>query len=124
MSFVRGDDEIAVVLSNFLQSNTTLSDLRWSLDVPIGLLAASTLARAVTKNSTLKYLGLRSNSIEDQGAIAFADALLENSTLTQLHLFCNGISDLGTEVTCKALHSNHVMTHFNLRGGQKLWREH
>ncbi|XP_067016979.1 protein NLRC3-like [Acropora muricata] len=109
-------DEIAMVLSDFLESNTNLTHLYLSLNVPIGLLGASALARALTKNSTLKCLVLESNSIEDEGAIAFSDALQKNSALTQLHLFCNGISELGTEAICKAPQSNHVMTHLSLCG--------
>ena len=109
-------DEIAVVLSAFLESNTTLTHLRLSLVGPIDPLGGSVLARALTKNSTLRCLVLESNSIMESEALAFAHALQTNSTLTQLDLEANDIGELGTEAICKALQSNHVMTHLRLRG--------
>ena len=110
------NDEIAVALSEALESNATLTNLRLSdigesLTGPSG---ASALARALTKNSTLKCLILKSNDIRDSGAQAFADALLVNSTLSQLNLSSNNIGVLGTEAICKALQSNQVMTHLDL----------
>ena len=113
-------DEIAVALGKALESNTTLTYLNLT-SVPgywvrIGPSGASALARALTKNSTLKCLVLGYNSIGDSGALAFADALPTNSSLTQLDLFGNDIGDLGTEAICKALQSNHVMTHLILLG--------
>mgnify|MGYP002259947069 CR=1 FL=1 len=109
-------DEIAVVLSDFLESNTTLTHFGLSLEGQIGPSGGSALARALTKNSTLKCLVLESDSIMDSEALAFADALQTNTTLTQLDLSGNNISGLGTEAICKALQSNHVMTHLSLRG--------
>ena len=111
-------DEIAVALSEALESNTTLTHLRLSCEEEpenrIGPSGASALARALTKNSTLKCLILAFNHVRDSGAQAFADALRINSTLTQLDLSWNDIGDLGTEAICKALQSNHVMTHLDL----------
>ena len=109
-------DEIAVVLSDFLESNTTLTHFGLSLKGQIGPSGGSALARALTKNSTLKCLVLESVSIVDSEALAFADALQTNTTLTQLDLSRNSISGLGTEAICKALQSNHVMTHLSLDG--------
>ena len=113
-------DEIAVALSETLESNTTLTHLNLSFEeesqYPIGPSGGSALARALTKNSTLKCLALPSNSIMDSGALAFADALQKNSTLAQLDLSFNGIGDLGTEAICKVLQANHVMTHLSLGG--------
>ena len=113
--FLHGD-EIAVVLSDLLESNTTLTHLYLSLKGPIDPSGWSALARALTKNSTLKCLSLESSSFMDSGVLAFADALQRNSTLTQLSLSWNAISGLGTEAICKALQTNHVMTHLSLRG--------
>ena len=111
-------DEIAVALSEALESNTTLTHLRLSCtgepENTIGPSGASALARALTKNNTLKCLILAYNHVSDSGAQAFADALRINSTLTQLDLSWNNIGDLGTEAICKALQSNHVMTHLDL----------
>ena len=107
-------DEIAVVLRDFVESNTTLTHLYLSLQGQFGPSGVSALARALTKNSTLKCLDLVSASIMDSEALAFADALQTNTTLTQLDLGGNGISGLGTEAICKALHSNHVITHLDL----------
>ena len=109
-------DEIAVAVSEALESNTTLTHLRFTdtgetLTGPSG---ASALARALTKNSTLKCLILKSNNIMDSGAQAFADALRRNSTLSHLDLSSNCIGYLGTEAICKALQSNQVMTHLDL----------
>ena len=109
-------DEIAVVLSDFLESNTTLTHFGLSLKGQIGSSGGSALARALTKNSTLKCLVLQSVSIMDSEALAFADALQTNSTLTQLDLSGNSISGLGIDAICKALQSNHVMTHLSLGG--------
>ncbi|XP_067016981.1 NLR family CARD domain-containing protein 3-like [Acropora muricata] len=113
-------DEIAVALGKALESNTTLTYLDLSKNPygceSIGPSGASALARALTKNSTLKCLVLGHNSIRDSGALAFADALRTNSSLTQLDLSQNNIGDLGTEAICKALQSNHVMTHLILGG--------
>ncbi|XP_068672887.1 NLR family CARD domain-containing protein 3-like [Montipora foliosa] len=112
-------DEIAVAFSEALEINTTVTHLNLSGSpeceqiTPSG---ASALARALTKNRTLKCLVLGSNSIRDSGALAFADALQTNSTLTQLDLSRNDIGDLGTEAIFKALQSNHVMTHLVLSG--------
>ena len=109
-------DEIAVVLSDFLESNTTLTHFGLSLEGQIGPSGGSALARALTKNSTLKCLVLESDSIMDSEALAFADALQTNTTLTQLDLSGNSISGLGIDAICKALQSNHVMTHLSLDG--------
>ena len=107
-------DEIAVVLRDFVESNTTLTHLDLLFQCQIGPSGGSALARALTKNSTLKCLVLNFGYIMDSEALAFADALQTNTTLTQLNLGRNGISGLGTEAICKALHSNHVMTHLSL----------
>ena len=109
-------DEIAVALSEALESSTTLTHLCFSCNTHTltGPSGASALARALTKNSTLKCLVLGSNFIRESGARAFADALRINSTLTQLDLSFNYIGDLGTEAICKALQSNHVITHLDL----------
>jgi len=113
-------DEIAVALSEALEINNTLILLnltgKLEAERPIGPSGASALARALTKNSTLKTLVLGMNSIKDLGAQAFADALETNSTLTQLDLCRNDIGDLGIEAIFKALQSNHVMTHLVLGG--------
>ncbi|XP_015766806.1 PREDICTED: protein NLRC3-like [Acropora digitifera] len=109
-------DEIAVVLNDFLESNTTLTHLRLSLEGQIDPSGGSALARALTKNSTLRSLVLESDSIMDSEALAFADALQTNTTLIQLDLSQNSISGLVTEAICKALQSNHVMTHLSLSG--------
>ena len=109
-------DEIAVVLSDFLESNTTLTHLFLSLGDLIDPSGWSALARALTKNSTLKCLSLEFNSIMDSEALAFADALETNTTLTQLGLCVYSSSDLGIEAICKALQSNHVITHLSLSG--------
>ena len=109
-------DEIIVVLSDFLESNTTLTHFSLSLRGPIDLSSWSAFVRALTKNSTLKCLVLVSDSIMDSEALAFADILQTNTTLTQLDLSQNSISGLGTEAICKALQSNHVMTHLSLAG--------
>ncbi|XP_015774596.1 PREDICTED: protein NLRC3-like [Acropora digitifera] len=118
--FLHGD-EIAVVLSEVLESNTTLTHLCLTFTEdkpadPIGPSGASALARALSKNSTLKCLLLGRNSIEDEGAKRFADALQTNSTLTQLDLYENSIGASGTKAICKALQSNHVMTLLILGG--------
>ena len=84
------DDEIAVVVSEALEINTTLTHLNLSNSPEwgqIGPSGASALARALTKNRPLKCLVLGKNSIRDSGALAFADAFKTNSTLTQLDLF-------------------------------------
>ena len=116
LNFSLHGDEIAVVLSDFLESNTTLTHFGLSLKGQIGPSGGSALARALTKNSTLKCLVLESDSIMDSEALAFADALQTNTTLTQLDLSGNSISGLGIDAICKALQSNHVMTHLSLDG--------
>ena len=119
LNFQRDGDEIAVALSEALESNKTLTHLCFlgdaEPDEPIGESGASALAGALKKNNTLKCLVLADNSIEDSGALAFADALQTNSTLTQLGLFANRIGNLGIEAICKALQFNHVITHLDLR---------
>ena len=114
LEFSLNCDEIAVVLSDFLESNTTLTHL--TFDAPIDPTFWSALARALTKNSTLKCLSLKTSPIMDSEVLAFADGLQTNTCLTQLNLFRNGISGLGTEAICKALQSKHVMTHLCLGG--------
>ncbi|XP_015777517.1 PREDICTED: protein NLRC3-like [Acropora digitifera] len=114
-------DEIAVGLGKALKSNTTptYSDVAIEPVISreqISPWGASALARALTKNSTLKCLVLGQYSIGDSGALAFAEALRTNSSLTHLDLFANDIGDLGIEAICKALQSNHVMTHLILGG--------
>ena len=120
LNFQRDGDEIAVALSEALESNKTLTHLCFFVDAepgdPIGESGASALARALKKNSTLKCLLLGPNSIGDLGAIAFADALQTNSALTQLSLGGNGIGALGIEAICIALQFNHVITHLDLCG--------
>ena len=119
LNFQLDGDEIAVSLSEALESNKTLTHLCFlgdaEPDEPIGESGASALAGALKKNNTLKCLVLADNSIGDSGALALADALQTNSTLTQLNLSRNGISGSGTEAICKALQSNHVITHLDLR---------
>ena len=112
------EDEIAVALSEALESNSTLTHLCFTYHDErisvIGPSGASALARALTKNSTLKCLDLGSHSIGNSGAQAFADALQTNSTLTHLDLGANYIGHFGTEAIFKALQFNHVMTHLVL----------
>ena len=119
VNFYLNGDEIAVALSEALESNTTLTHLGVLGDFQsgdaIGQVGASALARALKKNKTLKRLVLA--SIKDQGAVILADALQTNSTLAQLGIANYGIVNyLRMEAICKALQFNHVITHLDLRG--------
>ncbi|XP_044173127.1 protein NLRC3-like [Acropora millepora] len=113
-------DEVAEALGDVLAINCTLTHLNLMVDPhtgnSIGPSGASALARALTKNRTLKCLVLRLNPIRASGAQAFANALQKNSTLTQLDLCDNDISNVGTQAIFKAVQSNHLMTHLDLGG--------
>ena len=118
VNFYLNGDEIAVALSEALESNTTLTHLGVLGDYDsgdaIGQVGASALARALKKNKTLKRLVLA--SIKDQGVVILADALQTNSTLAQLGIANYGIVNyLRMEAICKALQFNHVITHLDLR---------
>ena len=130
LNFQRDGDEIALTLSEALESNKTLTHLCFIVDAepgdPIGELGASALARALKKNSTLKCLLLGPNSIGDIGAIAFADALHTNSaskllagafkinrSLTYLSLEASDIS-CSTAALAEAIRLNRTLTHLDL----------
>lgn len=54
---------------------------------------AGEIATALRTNSTLMFLNLRNNSIEDRGAMVIAKELKENKTLQKLSLNGNEVSD-------------------------------
>ena len=56
------------------------------------------LSDSLKSNSTLTYLDLRGNSIDDRGARALSDFLKSNSTLTTLNLNENSIGELGASL--------------------------
>ncbi|CAG8734697.1 24805_t:CDS:2, partial [Cetraspora pellucida] len=87
----------------------------------------SILAKSLYKNTTLTYLDLSHNFLQNEGCKALAEALNENTKLTHLHLQNNYIGPEGGIVIALALQKNISLTHLNLSenklgpdGGQAL----
>lgn len=68
------------------------------------------IAKALGKSSSLKYLNLCDNKIDDETAQALADALAQNKSLETLELEDCGLSDAGKEVLANAVCSSKQIT--------------
>jgi Ran GTPase-activating protein (RanGAP) involved in mRNA processing and transport len=75
---------------------------------------ATSIALAVSSNSTLKKLNLDENAFGNPGATAIADALSENSTLQELCLRQNSLGGACIESFANALRQNATLQILNL----------
>ena len=121
------DDNIPALAS--ILKETKLECLSLVGNMAITSQGWSIFSEALVGHTSLEILGLRSNSIGDDGAIKFAGALKENTTLKTLYLVGNGaITEVGwsafADLLCstssieKTLHSNHTLESlgFMIRG--------
>ncbi|KAL0245191.1 hypothetical protein GEMRC1_009271 [Eukaryota sp. GEM-RC1] len=106
-------DESIRVLSSFFKVNTSLTFVDFSrceltsdnlINLIVGLLI----------NSCLKTVILKSNKIDDEAAIIFAELLTDNSTVTEIDLSHNSITGRGALALFGAIQSNHRVKILNL----------
>lgn len=108
------DDE-AVIISWFLKTNSSLTELNL-YNNNIGDTGARSIAHALTKNTTLIDLNLSNNCIGDIGAQQFGAALEINKTLTELNLNQNEISHVGVQALGKGISINDTLKKIKLNG--------
>jgi Leucine Rich repeat len=101
-----------------LKNSSTLKSLSCNFDTYDKDFAKTTFSRAIAAalkvNSSLTFLKLCYNSIDNEGAIAIADALKVNSSLTFLYLDNNSIKQEGAIAIADALKVNSSLTSLNL----------
>ena len=100
--------EGATTIAKALWKNTTLEELNlWNNQVSD--LGVESLSRALMNNSFLRSLGLGQNRISYVGAQHLAEMLKSNSTIVRLWLFHNEIDDQGVKALTDVL-ANHNQT--------------
>ena len=115
ISQVEVDETFAVFLSNFLQTNTTVTTFNLTASLKNGVAA---LAECLKYNTSLTTLNLHGNKIGDDGAAALAECLKYNRSLTTLNLHGNGIGDYGAAALAECLKYNTSLTTLNLHGNK------
>ena len=113
ISRVKVDETLAVFLSNFLKTNTTVTTFTLTDSSKDG---AKSLAECLKYNSSLTTLDLRLNNIGDDGAAALAECLKHNTSLTTLYLHGNGIGDDGVAALAECLKYNKSLTTLDFCG--------
>jgi hypothetical protein len=110
-----GDDS-AFLLGQALSKNTTLRRLRIRSN-GISSVGAEHIAAAL-KKSDLEVLDFSGNKIGDKGAEAIAAMLTENTHLTKLDLQNNAINGVGLLAVCNALPANTGIVELALWGNR------
>ena len=113
ISRVKVDETLAVFLSNFLKTNTTVTTFTLTDSSKDG---AKSLAECLKYNTSLTTLDLRLNNIGDDGAAALAECLKHNTSLTTLYLHGNGIGDDGVAALAECLKYNKSLTTLDFCG--------
>ena len=113
ISRVKVDETLAVFLSNFLKTNTTVTMFTLTDSSKDG---AKSLAECLKYNTSLTTLDLRLNNIGDDGAAALAECLKHNTSLTTLYLHGNGIGDDGVAALAECLKYNKSLTTLDFCG--------
>nr|XP_058957825.1 NLR family CARD domain-containing protein 3-like [Pocillopora verrucosa] len=111
VSSVKVDETLAVFLSNFLKTNTTVTNLTLYKSLQGGVAA---LAECLKCNKLLTTLDLSYNEIGDDGAAALGECLKYNKSLTTLHLSDNEIGNDGAAALGECLKSNKSLTTLDL----------
>ncbi|XP_066025377.1 NLR family CARD domain-containing protein 3-like isoform X3 [Pocillopora verrucosa] len=111
VSSVKVDETLAVFLSNFLKTNTTVTNLTLYKSLQGGVAA---LAECLKYNKSLTTLDLSYNEIDDDGAAALGECLKYNKSLTTLHLSDNEIGNDGAAALGECLKSNKSLTTLDL----------
>ncbi|KAL0240902.1 hypothetical protein GEMRC1_006138 [Eukaryota sp. GEM-RC1] len=107
------DHNIAVLLSEALKVNSSVSDINLGCN-SVGDQGAMALAETLKVNSSLNTVNLWSNSIGDEGAIAMAEALKTNCSLSDLNLGANLIGEPGARALLDALKFNSTIDEISL----------
>lgn len=111
----RIDDEVAVLLANSFAAMPTLKSLNLcGLHYVTANGWRSVLAALGNAHSSLEELKLPINSIDDEGAVSFANALVNNSSLKTIDLDANQlISDIAWQAFSQLVcHKSSVMSTF------------
>ena len=111
VSSVKVDETLAVFLSNFLKTNTTVRNLTLDESLQDGIAA---LAECLKYNKSLTTLDLSDNRIGDDGATALGECLKYNKSLTTLDLSDNRIGDDGAAALGECLKYNKSLTTLDL----------
>ena len=111
ISEVKVDETVALFLSNFLKTNTTVTTLTLADSIVYG---AAALAECLKFNTSLKTLNLNGNVIDADGAAALGQCLENTTSLTTLSLNGNGIGVEGAATLGKCLQYNKSLTMLNL----------
>mmetsp|Transcript_20712 Transcript_20712/g.29761 ORF Transcript_20712/g.29761 Transcript_20712/m.29761 type:complete len:175 (+) Transcript_20712:110-634(+) len=94
------------------------TEIHWN-GMHIGDREVSDIANALQKNTSLKTLDLKDNSITDKGASLLINALQVNTTLIQLNLDGNSVSDDTLSALSQALiHNNAAILKKELLDGE------
>ena len=113
VSEVEVDETLAVFLSSFLKTNTTVTTFTLSCS---SIDRAAALGECLKCNTSLTTLNLDRNRIGDAGAAALAECLKCNTSLTTLNLGHNEIGDDGAAALAEWLKYNTSLTTLDLCG--------
>lgn len=110
---IRFKDEAALDLVKILENNTTLTSLTFETS-RFNQVGFKAIAQALVNNKVLKKLYISESNINDDIAILIAEILKLNSNLTELSLSCNSITDDGAKLISEALKFNHTLRKLDL----------
>ncbi|XP_022804757.1 NLR family CARD domain-containing protein 3-like [Stylophora pistillata] len=103
----------ALLLTNVLMSNTSVTELNFSYN-EISDDGAAALSECLKENTFLTKLDLSRNNIGHAGAAALAECLKKNTSLTKLNLSRNNIGETGAAALAECLKENTSLTNLNL----------
>ena len=109
------DDDIKIVVQWAI--NEKRCNELWLEQNQITSVGASIIAKGLNNNSTLMWLSLSSNHLDDHGIEVLADVLTwHNSTLTTLALHATGITDQSVKYLAEMLKRNRTLMELRISG--------
>jgi hypothetical protein len=104
------------LIAQLLLSNTSILQIRLSINIKIGAEGAKYLSEGIKLNSTLQEIYLGCNNIGDEGAKYLSEAIKLNSTLQKIYLGYNDIGDEGAKYLADGFKLNSTLQVIYLEG--------
>lgn len=106
--------EETVEIFTTLQTNTSITSVKFNHNKNIGLDGIRAIVSALKVNKTITQISLVGNNLCDQGAILIADAIVGNQVLQSISLVGNNIGPDGACVLFNALQKSTSMQYISL----------
>lgn len=105
-----------IPLCELLEDDTLFASADFSFNHLTNESAINAISSLVKSNYVMRYLSLRGNSIEEDGAVALSNAIQQNTSLECLDLSLNSIGEKGGIAIVDSLAYNTSLSALNLTG--------